>query len=311
MLSILVIVTPVFALVASGYLAVRFGLFPKSGVPGLITFVNSFATPCLLFRAMLDIDFGAVFNASLLSGFYISAFGAFILGIVLARVLFRNRPGESVASGFAAMFSNTVLLGLPIVQRAWGTDALPVMYSIIGFHSPLLMTAGLVTMEVSRRDGAPLGQVALASLKRVVSNPLLIGIALGLLGNVAGLTLIEPADAFTRMMSQAVLPAALFGLGGALNEYRIRDNWMLSATMSAIKLVLYPALVYALVIGVFRVDPMIGRVAVITAAMPSGINAYVFATMFNRSVDVAASTILISTAMSVVTVSTWLYIFSL
>jgi hypothetical protein len=148
------------------------------------------------------------------------------------------------------------------------------------------------------------------ALKRVVSNPLLIGIALGLLGNFAGLKLIEPADAFTRMMAQAVLPAALFGLGGALNEYRIRENWVLSATMSGIKLLLMPALVYVLVVLVFRVDPMIARIAVITAAMPSGINSYVFATMYNRSVDVAASAILITTASSVLTVSLWLFVLS-
>lgn len=310
MLTILVIVAPVFALVASGYLAVRFGLYPRSGVPGLIAFVNSFATPCLLFRAMLDVDFAAVFNPLLLTGYYIGALVAMVLGIFLARAVFKNRPGEAVASGFGAMFSNTVLLGLPIVQRAWGDQALPVMYSIIGFHSPMLMTLSLIAMEISRRDSAPAGKVALTALKRIVTNPLLIGIVLGLLGNLIGLKLIEPADAFTRMMAQAVLPAALFGLGGALNEYRVRENWLLSATMSAIKLVILPAIVFVLVIVVFKVDPTIGKIAVITAAMPSGINTYVFATSYNRSVEVAASTVLISTAASVLTVSFWLFVFS-
>ncbi len=309
MLTILLIVSPVFALVASGYLAVRFGLYPKSGVPGLISFVNNFATPCLLFRAMIDVDFGAVFNPLLISGFYTSALVAFAVGIVLARTVFRNRPGEAVAAAFGAMFSNTVLLGLPIVQRAWGSEALPVMYSIIGFHSPTLMTAALITMEIMRRDGAPAAEVTITAIKRVVTNPLLIGIALGLLGNLMGLKLIEPVDAFTSMMAQAVLPAALFGLGGALNEYRIRDNWVMSAAMSFIKLMALPALVYFLVIVVFRVDAAIARIAVLTAAMPSGINTYVFATSYNRSVDVAASAILITTASSVLTVSFWLYVF--
>lgn len=308
MLSVLVIVSPVFALVATGYLAVRFGVFPRTGVGGLIAFVNTFAVPCLLFRAMLDIDFGAVFNPLMISGYYISAVVVLAFSIGLAHFAFRNRPGEAVASGFAAVFSNTVLLGLPIVQRAYGEDVLPIMYSIIGFHAPILMTISLVAMEIMRRDGVSPGKVAVTAIRRVVTNPLLIGIALGLVGNLVGLQLIEPADAFTSMMAQAVLPAALFGLGGALNEYRIRDNWLLSATMSAIKLLGLPALVYVLVVWVFRVDPAIARIAVITAAMPSGINAYVFATSYSRSVDVAASTILITTALSVVTVSFWLYV---
>ncbi len=308
MLSVLVIVSPVFALVATGYLAVRFGVFPKTGVGGLITFVNNFAVPCLLFRAMLDIDFAAVFNPAMISGYYISAVATLAFSILLAHFIFRNRPGEAVASGFAAVFSNTVLLGLPIVQRAYGEDVLPIMYSIIGFHAPILMTISLITMEIMRRDGIGPGKVAVTALRRVLTNPLLIGIALGLAGNLVGLTLIEPADAFTRMMAQAVLPAALFGLGGALNQYRVRENWLLSATMSFIKLLGLPAMVYVLVVWVLRVDPVIARIAVITAAMPSGINTYVFATSYNRSVDVAASAILITTALSVVTVTFWLYV---
>ncbi len=311
MLTILVIVSPVFALVVTGYLAVRFGLFPKTGVSGLISFVNNFAVPCLLFRAMLDIDFATVFNPVMITGYYVSALATLAFAIVLARAAFGNRPGEAVSSGFAAVFSNTVLLGLPIVQRAYGEDVLPIMYSIIGFHAPTLMTVSVITMEISRRDGAPAGKVAATVIRRIITNPLLIGIVLGLLGNLFGLKLIEPADAFTRMMSQAVLPAALFGLGGALNEYRVRENLALSGTMSAIKLIVLPVVVYVLVIVVFRVDPVIARIAVITAAMPSGINCYVFATSYNRSVDVAASAILLTTALSVVTISLWLYVFSL
>lgn len=308
MLTILVIVAPVFALVTTGYLAVHFKAFPKSGIPGLLAFVNNFAVPILLFRAMLDIDFAAVFNPKMIAGYYVSALFVLAAAILVARAVFRNRPGEAVASAFGAYFSNTVLLGLPIVQRAYGEDALPVMYSIIGFHAPTLMTVSLIVMEISRRDGASPGRVALTAIKRIFRHPLLIGIALGLLGNLFGLTLIEPADAFTRMMSQAVLPAALFGLGGAIHDYRVRDNWVLSATMSFIKLMAMPALVFLVVAVILGVDRDIARIAVITSAMPSGINAYVFATSYNRSVEVAASSILITTALSVLTVSFWLYV---
>ena len=309
MLTILLIVAPVFALVATGYLAVHFGGIPRTGIPGILAFVNNFAVPILLFRAMLDIDFATVFNGKMIAGYYLSALFTLAAAIFIARAVFKNRPGEAVASAFGAYFSNTVLLGLPIVQRAYGAEALPIMYSIIGFHSPTLMTVSLIVMEISRRDGASAGKVALAAVRRILTHPLLIGIALGLIGNLLNITLIEPADAFTRMMSQAVLPAALFGLGGALHDYRIRDNWVLSGTMSLIKLMAMPALVYVAVVLVLKVDPIFARIAVITSAMPSGINAYVFATSYNRSVEVAASSVLITTAASVLTVTFWLYVF--
>lgn len=311
MLTVLTIVAPVFAIVATGYLAVRLNLYPRSGIGGLIAFVNNFATPFLLFRAMLSVDFGAVFNIRLIIGYYISALIAMGLGIFLARVVFKNRPGEAVASAFGAMFSNLVLLGIPIIQRAYGEEALPVMYTVIGLHAPLLMSISMITMEFSRRDGAGVAAVTAKATRRVFSNPLLIGILLGLAGNFAGLDLIEPVDAYTRTMAQAVLPAALFGLGGAMNEYRIRESWNPSVTMSAVKVILMPVIAYALIVLVFHVDADIAKVAVVMAGMPAGLNAYIFATLYNRSEEVAASTILMTTAVSVFSVSFWIYVMGL
>ena len=136
----------------------RFGLFPKSGVSGLLAFVNTFAVPCLLFRAMLDVDFAAVFNAEMIAGYYSSALFVLVASpSLLARFGFGNRPGEAVATGFAAVFSNTVLLGLPIVQRAYGEDRR--CRSCIrssAFTAPTLMTVSLIAMEIlaARRRNA-------------------------------------------------------------------------------------------------------------------------------------------------------------
>src|SRR5262249_22981745 len=157
---------------------------------------------------------------------------------------FGNRPGESVSSGFSAMFTNTVLIGIPIIQRAYGAPALPTVFSIIAFHAPGLITQGMLVMELTRRDGQPLGRTLLVALQRIVQNPLLWGVALGLIGNRAGLALPEPASAFVGMMSAAVLPTALFGLGGALNEYRISESWRQAGVMSVFKLVIHPAIAY-------------------------------------------------------------------
>lgn len=310
MLTVLNVVAPVFAIVIFGFLAVRLRLYPATGVKGLIAFVNNFATPMLLFRAMLSVDFKTAFNPAIIGSFYTGAVAAFIIGIILSRIMFGNRPGHAVASGFGAMFSNCVLLGIPILQRAFGEEAMPVIYSIIGLHAPILITLAILVMELSRRDGAKLSAAFQKAGRRAVTNPLLIGISFGLLGNVAGLQLIEVADAFTRMMAQAVLPVALFGLGGALNEYRIRDNWRQSLAMSLVGLFVHPAIAWILMVPIFHVDHELARYAVVLAAMPAGINVYIFATSYDRSVDVAANIILIGTALSVFSVSMWLLLMS-
>lgn len=306
MLAIANIVAPVFLLVAAGFLSVRLRLYPATGVAGLVAFVNNFATPCLLFRAMLAVDFRSAFDPGLLLSFYLAAAAIFALGTLTAWRWFRHHPGEAVSVGFAGLFSNTVLLGLPIMQRAYGEEALPAMYAIIGLHSPLLLSVGALVMGFAERAGGNLGPTLLQAGRRIATNPLLIGIVLGLVGNLSGLNQPEVVDAATEMMASAVLPAALFGLGGALVQYRLRESALQAVVVSTLKLAVFPALVLVLARYAFAVPWELARVAVITAAMPSGLNVYIFATLYGRATDVAANAVLIGTVSSVFTVSLWL-----
>lgn len=306
MLSVLNIIAPVFVLIGLGYLAVRLRLYPQEGVRGLIAYVNAFATPCLLFRAMLDVDFSSAFNPAIIAPFYVGALSALVLAALIAAFVFKRRPGESVAVGFSATFTNTVLVGIPVMQRAYGDEAMPVVYSIIGLHAPIVMTLGMFLMELARRDGGKLVTALWQGLRKTVANPILIGIALGLVGNLFNVQLSGVADDVTLLLASTVMPVALFGLGGALNQYRLGETWGQALMTSAMQLIVHPAIAWVLMVPVFGVDPHIARYGVLLAAMPAGINVYIFATFYNRAVDVAANTILISTVLSLFTIAGWL-----
>lgn len=308
MLSILAIIAPIFALIAVGYGAVRFRLFPAEGVQALIAFVNNFATPCLLFYSISSSDFRAAFNIGIIVPFYLGAVFCLVIGFFIARRVFGNRPGESVSVGFAGNFSNTVLVGLPLMTRAYGEPALPVTLSIIGLHAAILLTLGMVVMELVRRDGQPLGRTLVLAARRVGANPLIWGIAAGVTGSLLELQLIEPVQAFFQMMAQAVVSVALFGIGGALNQFKLSENWKQALVASLIKLVLHPALAYAMMIWVFRVPMEIARYGILLAGMPSGINIYIYAAYYDRGTSVAANTILIGTVLSALTISAWLFV---
>lgn len=308
MLFIFNVIAPVFCLVGLGYFATWLKAFPQEGIKGLIAFTNNFAAPFLLFRAMLTIDFSSALNPNLIFPFYIAALTGFVLGIVLARRSFGARPGVAVAMGFSALFTNTVLLGIPIIQRAYGDEALPTIYMIIGFHAPTLMSVGMLTMEMSRRDGRPIGFALREAGKRIATNPLLIGIASGVALNLSGLTLPLFLDDATKLLVSAVLPTALFGLGAALTQYRLAASWAPGLTMAMIKNLLHPALAYLMLVPLLGVPIEVARIVVLLAAMPTGINAYIFSTFYNRGTDVAATTVLIGTMLSMLTLSFWLWI---
>lgn len=308
MLSVLNVIAPVFILIGLGFLAVRVKLYPQAGVGGLIAYVNNFATPCLLFRAMIDVDFGTAFNPAIIGPFYVGALSVLLLGAIGAARIFRRTPGESVAVGFSAMFTNTVLVGIPVMQRAYGEEAMPIVYSIIGLHAPVLMTLGMFVMELARRDGGKVSSALFQGLRKAIANPILIGIALGLLANVAGLELSGVADDVTLLLAGTVMPVALFGLGGALNEYRLGETWTQALMTTGMQLIVHPAIAWLLMVPILGVDPQIARYGVLLAAMPAGINTYIFATYYNRAVDVAANTILLSTILSLFTITGWLLV---
>ncbi len=306
MLSIVNVVAPIFALIVAGYLAVRLKLYPQRGVDALILFVNNFATPCLLFESMLTSDFRSVFNLAIITPFYIGALFSLAAGTLVARKLFKNGIEDAISSGFAAMFTNTLLVGFPIIQRAYGQDAMPTIFSIVALHGSLLLTAGMLSMELVRHDGGSMARTLVVAARRIGSNPLIWGIAGGLICNFANLRMPEPATAFLSLMGNAVSPVALFGIGGALNEYKFSESWLQASAMTLLKLIIHPLIAWTIMVPILHVDPVFARYGVLLAAMPSGINAYVFATYYNRGTNVAANTLLLSTVAAAVTVSAWL-----
>lgn len=299
-------VLPVFLVVGAGYLCRRTGILADEVTTGLLKFTTQIGAPTLLFRGMYHLDVGEKFDWRLLVSFYTGAILCFILATWGARKIFGMRPGESVAVGFAALFSNSLLLGVPIAERAWGEASLGWNFAIIAIHAPLCYLIGITAMETSRADGRGAAATARATLKAMFRNALTIGIALGMACNLSGLEIPAPAMGGVDMLARAALPVALFGLGGALTRYSLREGLGPAAMVTGLGLVLHPAAAFALTAGVFAMPDGAVRAATLTGAMPPGVNAYIFAAMYARAMGEAASAVLLATVLSVGTVSLWL-----
>jgi malonate transporter len=307
-LAVLLVVLPVFLVIGAGYGAARSGLLSSSAVDGLMVYAQTFAVPCLLFLGIVDLDLAAVFDGGLMISFYAGALVAFALGVLAARRIFHRRPGEAVAVGFGALFSNSVLLGLPIIERAYGGAALGPTFAIISIHAPFCYLVGITAMEIARADGSSIVATVRTIARSVFRNALMIALALGFSVNLLGLPLAGPVEAALSMVADSALPAALFALGGVLTRYAFRASLAEAGTISALSLLVHPAIVYGLAVWIFALPENFVRAAVVTAAMAPGVNTYVFASLYARGQAQAASTILLATAASVLTVSAWLAI---
>jgi malonate transporter len=305
MSNIFTIVLPVFIVMGFGYLAVWRGLFADSAVDGLMKFAQNFAIPCLLFRAISTLDLQQNFDLPLLFSFYSGVVGAFAVGLLGARYLF-GRPWEDcVAISFCCLFSNTLLLGLPITERAYGADALLGNYAIIAFHAPFGYALGITAMELVRAKGTPLRHIPLKVGKAMFSNALVLGIALGFVVNLGHIPLPVVFTDAVDLMVRAALPAALFGLGGVLYRYRPEGDMRTVLFVCAVSLGLHPAIVWTLG-SASDLSTEAFRSAVLTASVAPGINAYVFANMYGVAKRVAASAVLVGTGLSILTTALWL-----
>ena len=307
MQALLEVVLPIFVILGFGYLAVWRGWFSDSGVNALMVFTQTFAIPCLLFRAIADMELGQAFDARLLGPFYIGALTCFGLGLLAARRVFGRPWPDAVAIGFCCLFSNSVLLGLPITERAYGPDALEANFAIIAIHAPFCYAIGLTAMEIVQTGGGGLRAAVRSVLNAVFRNALVIGILLGFAVNLSGIGLAPSISHAVDLMARSALPAALFGLGGVLYRYRPEGDAATIACVCTISLVVHPAIVFGLAtLTGLGTDGL--RSAVLTSAMAPGVNTYIFANLYGVAKRVAASSVLVATASSILTVWAWLAI---
>ena len=301
------VILPVFLLLAAGYVLAWRGVISPDGIDGLMKFAQGFAVPCLLFRNIAAIDLAETFDPRLLFSFYTGAVLCFIAGIAGARLIFRREWEDAVAIGFVALFSNSLLIGLPITERAYGTEALASNFAIISIHAPFCYLVGIVTMELVRARGAGPLRLAGEVGRAMAGNALIIGVALGLLANVTGLRLPGAIDAAIELVARAAIPTALFGLGGVLLRYRPEGDMRQIIFVVGCSLLLHPALVWTMgtLMGLTTGQM---RSAVITAAAAPGVNAYLFADMYGRARRVAASAVLFATVACAFTAAVWLSI---
>ena len=305
MSALLDVIIPVFLIIGFGYCTVWTKLFSTDTIDGLMKFTQNFAIPVLLFDAIAKVDLINVFNINLFFSFYLGATIGFLLGFFGSYYLF-NRPLEdSVVIGFCCLFSNTVMLGLPITERAYGEDALRHNFAIVSIHAPFCYFLGITVMELVKSSEKDLKKNIVTILKAMFSNALVVGIMLGFIVYIFEVNLAQSIQASIDMITAVALPAALFGMGGILHQYRPQGDIGPIIMVCAISLIIHPAVVWLAGRNFELTDTQL-RSAVITAAMAPGINTYVFAHIYGKAKRVASTGVLLSTAFSIGTIWVWL-----
>lgn len=300
------IVLPVFGVIALGYVCVWIRLLSEKAGEGLNDFVFIIAIPVMIVKTLL----GAALPEGSPWGYWLSYFlGVAIVWSFAQLVTWKvyGRPGRAVViMGFSSAQSNIVLMGIPLVLTAYGEAGAVPLFLLIAVHLPIMMLAATVMIESA--DAGITRAAILKLLKNLVTNPLLIAFAVGSLGRVMGVQIGGAPKQFVDMISAAAVPCALFAMGMALRKYGVFGDLKLSAFIVAAKLLALPFFVFVLAKYLFALTPVWAGVAVIFASMPVGINSYLLAARYQTGVATVAGAVTLSTALSLFSVSLWLFV---
>lgn len=300
----------VFGLVAAGYLAGLTGYLRSETGDAVAEFAVNVALPLLLFRTMIGADFHGAAPWALWVSYFSAVLVVWTTAHLVTTRVFGRDAKAGVVGGVTAAFSNLVLLGIPFMLGVFGQEGFEILSLLVSVHLPIMIAASIMMFEWAGRGeggGKSLADLGRIFLRRLFTNPLIIGILAGLAFRASGLVLPALPLRLIDALANVAGPVALFAMGLGLRKFGISGNVRAGIMLAALKLVLMPAVVLGMA-WLLGLPPLTAKVAVAAAALPAGVNSYLIATQFGTGQALASNAMTIGTAAAVVTTALWLAI---
>lgn len=290
---------PLFILIAVGYGLGRFSGWPVSVNEGLNRLCFNVVIPCMLFNVMSGFYKTPSVDFALLVAFFGGCFIVYAVGRIVAKYFFKLDPVSSSVFALGGIFSNNVMLGIPIATLLLGPQALPSIALVLIFNSLILWTLVTISVEWARTGSFSL-QGGVKTLVSVFKNPIIIGIISGSVWSLLQRPLPDTIGQPVSMIGGMAAPLSLIALGMSLSHYSIREGLWESSAICLLKLLIQPLViaVIALAIGLPVEET---KVVVLLGSMAVGVNVYLMAQKFGVMQGATATSMLFSTALSALT----------
>ncbi len=294
------VAAPLFVLVLAGYLLAASGRWPKTVSDALAKFVFAVAIPALLFRLMSDLSRLPPVDARLLIAFFGGCLVVVAVGRLLGRWLFGLNGVQQSVFALGGIFANNVLLGVPIARATLGEAAMPAVALVLVFSSLTLWTLVTVSVEWARHGELSVRGFG-ATLKSVLTNPVVASVLVGAVFGLTGLRLPPIVDTPLDLLGASAVPLSLITLGMGLAEYGVRNGWREAVAITSVKLIVQPLVVWVLAWSI-GLPPVETQAIVLMAALAVGVNVYLMAREFDTMQAPVATSMVLSTALSALTV---------
>lgn len=300
MLPILLKTLPFFAVIGLGYWAGRARFFTPEATVSLTRFVFYFALSAMLFRFAANLSVAEIFSTRFMLAYLTGSFAVYALaaGVALMRGV---SVEEAAVEAQCAVIGNTGFLGVPMLVVLLGPQAAGPVLMVLAID--LIVFSSLITLVITgtreRRMTPGIFRVLGLGL---LKNPMIVSMVLGLAWSATGFAVPAVANDFLQLLGAAATPGALFAIGASLAT-KTAERLAVAAWLSFCKLVLHPLAVAVAALGLFRVEPQAAGVMIAAAALPVAGNVYILAQHYGIAPQRVSASILLSTAVSIVTVT--------
>jgi malonate transporter and related proteins len=294
---------PVFGLILLGFLAGRSGRFETSATDTLNRFAFYFALPALIFVAMAKVAPDQLRQLGFLATFSGGVVLTWITGYIISRA-FGQPKAASLIDGCNSGYSNVGFMGVPLCLLVFGRDGIaPAAMSVL-LTACVQFLLAIIFVEIALKGGDSLRHAVLQVIRSLVRNPLFIAPLAGITLSMTGVTIPVPLDQFALLLGNAAAPTALFCIGLSLAQTKLASNdYAAIGRVTALKLLLQPAIAAALSIYVFSMPKMWAQAVVLLSALPIGSGIFTIAKTYELDTGVTSGAILTSHVVSVLTLS--------
>ncbi len=296
---------PIFLLMVLGYILKTVKLVDEPFVKTLNAFNFKITLPVLLFRDISESNFYSVWDTRyVLFCFLVTLFCIVVIWILTA-IFYKNKActGEFVQASFRG---SAAVLGIAFIENIYGNAGMaPLM--IIGTVPLYNIAAVLVLSFTKPRQQGIHKSTLLHSIKDIITNPIILGILLGMLVSVSGIEFPFIVNKTIGNVSSLATPLALIGLGAGFEGKKALKQIKPTVVCTVLKLVVQPLVFLPLAVHLGFSDEKLVAILIMLGA-PTTVSCYIMAKNMGHEGTLTSSTVVATTFFSSVTITFWLFL---
>ncbi|MDC7219168.1 MAG: AEC family transporter [Spirochaetales bacterium] len=293
------VIIPVFLIILVGIISRRKGLIDDAFIRTSSKVVFNLALPASLFSIVYKTDFASLFNGKLYLIAFVSTMAVFLISWITSG-LFCAADNQRGAFVQASNRGNLAIFGMAVIERALGDTGAATGAGLLAFMIPLFNILSVIALTGWNQSGDRKGRLK-SSLFKIITNPLIIAIVLGILFSLLKIKLPTLVATSLSYLAKMTLPLALLGIGGTLKISNLKSHWIPTASASFYKLILVPAV--ALVLAYFlKVEGETLAVVFILTGSPTAVASFAMAAALENDTELTADIITMTTLFSLLTI---------